>query len=97
MSKEGVLPDQRRGVGLSYAGGSRLDDQVTIDARQRFGQLTLVQVNADGVFRYAASPWFSQALRLLANSGVHGVAVDVWVRGRRFFFFMWPLLARLPC
>ena len=40
---------RRRGVGLSYAGGSRLDDQVTIDARQRFGQLTLIQVSADGV------------------------------------------------
>ena len=40
---------RRRGVDLSYAGGSRLDDQVTIDARQRFGQLTLIQVSADGV------------------------------------------------
>lgn len=47
--RAGQLRLQRRGVGLSYTGGSRLDDQVTIDARQRFGQLTLVQVNADGV------------------------------------------------
>lgn len=47
--RAGLLRLRRRGVGLSYAGGSRLDDEVTIDARQRFGQLTLVQVNADGV------------------------------------------------
>ena len=40
-----------------------------------------VQVNSDGVFRYAYVPWFSQALQVLALSGVHGVAVDVWVSG----------------
>ena len=39
-----------------------------------------VQVTQDGVFRYAASAWFHQALATLSNSGVHGVAVDVWVR-----------------
>jgi len=38
-----------------------------------------MQVNADGVFRYAYIPWFAQALQVLALSGVHGVAVDVWV------------------
>lgn len=38
-----------------------------------------VQVNSDGVFRYAYVPWFSQALQVLSLSGVHGVAVDVWV------------------
>lgn len=41
--------------------------------------LCRVQVNADGVFRYAYIPWFAQALQVLALSGVHGVAVDVWV------------------
>jgi hypothetical protein len=41
--------------------------------------LLLLQVNAEGVFRYASVPWFAQALRVLALSGVHGVAVDVWV------------------
>jgi hypothetical protein len=41
------------------------------------------QINADGVFRYASAPWFAAALQLLANSGVHGVAVDVWVRAAR--------------
>lgn len=45
----GRLRLRRRGVGLSYAQDSRLDEQVTLDARQRFGQLTLVDVNADGV------------------------------------------------
>eukprot|EP00775_Hariotina_reticulata_P007368 gene7368-7578_t len=40
--------------------------------------LPLDTVNADGVFRYAYIPWFAQALQVLALSGVHGVAVDVW-------------------
>ena len=35
----------------------------------------------DGIFRYASSRWFAGALRQLAAAGVHGVAVDVWVRG----------------
>ena len=30
------------------------------------------------MFRYATAPWFSSALQLLAASGAHGVAVDVW-------------------
>ncbi len=38
------------------------------------------QVNVDGVFRYASSCWFASALAQLAGAGVHGVAVDVWVR-----------------
>lgn len=38
------------------------------------------QVNYEGVFRYASSRWFLQALEVLVESGVHGVAVDVWVR-----------------
>lgn len=41
-----------------------------------FCMLPLDVVNSEGVFRPA--PWFIQALQLLANSGVHGVAVDVW-------------------
>ncbi|KAF6248347.1 glycoside hydrolase superfamily [Scenedesmus sp. NREL 46B-D3] len=41
--------------------------------------LPLDTVNAEGVFRYAYIPWFAQALHVLALSGVHGVAVDVWV------------------
>ena len=40
---------RRRGVGLSYAGGSRLGDLNTLAGRQRFGQLTLVDVAADQV------------------------------------------------
>lgn len=39
-----------------------------------------LQVNAEGAFKYASSPWFAQSLHLLANSGAYGVAVDVWVR-----------------
>ena len=39
-----------------------------------------MQVTLDGFFRYAAAAWFHQALATLANSGVRGVAVDVWVR-----------------
>lgn len=38
--------------------------------------LPLDVVNAEGIFRPAA--WFLQALSMLASSGVHGVAVDVW-------------------
>lgn len=41
--------------------------------------LCCMQINAEGIFRYASVPWFAAALQLLANSGVHGVAVDVWV------------------
>lgn len=40
-----------------------------------------LQVNSDGVFRYASSKWFSAALQRLAATGIRGVAVDVWVRG----------------
>ena len=38
------------------------------------------QVNHEGLFRYASSRWFLQALEVLVESGVHGVAIDVWVR-----------------
>lgn len=37
------------------------------------------QVNSDGVFKFAAVPWFTQALQLLVASGAYGVALDVWV------------------
>jgi beta-amylase len=40
--------------------------------------LPLDTVNADGVFRYASSKWFSAALQRLAATGIRGVAVDVW-------------------
>jgi hypothetical protein len=39
----------------------------------------LLQVNADGHFRYANVEWFQRGLALVAASGVRGVAVDVWV------------------
>lgn len=42
--------------------------------------LPLDTVNADGVFRYASSRWFNAALQQLKDTGIHGVAVDVWVR-----------------
>jgi hypothetical protein len=70
-------------------------DRCTADARAIAGPLAALsitaslersaclagclQVNAEGVFRYAYIPWFAQALQVLALSGVHGVAVDVWV------------------
>ena len=40
--------------------------------------LPLDTVNAEGVFKYKSSPWFLQTLQELINSGIHGVAVDVW-------------------
>lgn len=43
-----------------------------------FVMLPLDTVNAEGVFRYAASRWFVTALQKLRDSGIHGVAVDVW-------------------
>lgn len=51
--------------------------------------VSCVQVNADGVFRYAYIPWFAQALQVLALSGVHGVAVDVWVSGQHCCCAAW--------
>lgn len=47
--RAGQLRLRRRGAGLSYVDDTRLADQVTLAARQRFGQLTLVRVSADGV------------------------------------------------
>ena len=40
--------------------------------------LPLDTINADGVFRYATAQWFLSALRELKDSGIYGVAVDVW-------------------
>jgi hypothetical protein len=45
--------------------------------------LPLDTVNADGVFRYASSRWFNAALEQLKETGIHGVAVDVWVSRRQ--------------
>ena len=38
-----------------------------------------MQVSSDGQFRYANSRWFATALERLKLSGVHGMAIDVWV------------------
>ncbi len=35
-------------------------------------------VNAESVFRYAGSSWFSQALQMLCASGVRGLAIGGW-------------------
>jgi hypothetical protein len=40
--------------------------------------LPLDTVDSEGVFKYKSSPWFRNALLDLINSGIHGVAVDVW-------------------
>lgn len=39
----------------------------------------LLQVSAEGVFRFGSTPWFSRCLSVLSMTGVEGVAVDVWV------------------
>ncbi|GIL55423.1 hypothetical protein Vafri_10981 [Volvox africanus] len=54
-----------------------------MEQRANRGPLTYVMlpldtVNAEGIFRYAGSSWFSQALQLLVASGAHGVAMDFW-------------------
>ena len=38
-----------------------------------------MQVSSNGQFRYANSKWFASALERLKVSGVHGMAIDVWV------------------
>lgn len=40
--------------------------------------LPLDTINAEGVFRYSTSRWFITALESLRDSGIYGVAVDVW-------------------
>lgn len=39
----------------------------------------VMQVNSEGIFRYASSKWLCRALETMRVSGVRGVAVDVWV------------------
>ena len=39
------------------------------------------QVNGDGVFKYAGSAWFANALQLLSNSGAYGVAMATRFNG----------------
>jgi hypothetical protein len=51
-------------------------------------------VNAEGMFK--AAPWLLQALQLLAASGVHGVAMDVWVGGFDAISLSASLHALLP-
>ncbi len=43
-------------------------------------------MTAEGGFKYASSKWFMQAIETLAASGVHGVAVDVWVSSHFWYF-----------
>lgn len=43
-----------------------------------FVMLPLDTINAEGVFRYSTSRWFITALESLRDSGIYGVAVDVW-------------------
>ena len=50
--------------------------QITADAKKL---CCWMQVGADGQFRYANSRWFATALERLKLSGVHGMAIDVWV------------------
>ena len=51
-----------------------------------------MQINSDGVYRYAASEWFNRALAALACSGVRGVAIDVWVSADRLATAHNPML-----
>ena len=51
----------------------------TLDSVPVFVMLPLDTINADGVFKYATSRWFLAGLQQLKESGIHGVAVDVWV------------------
>ncbi|KAG2493073.1 hypothetical protein HYH03_008736 [Edaphochlamys debaryana] len=57
--------------------GSRCEPDATVGPAV-YVMLPLDTVNADGVFRYAGSQWFSSALQLLVSTGVHGVACDFW-------------------
>ena len=59
----------------AQAGTTQDDGSVSV-----YVMLPLDTVNADGLFRYATASWFHSALRELKASGIHGVAVDVWVR-----------------
>ena len=48
------------------------------------------QVNYEGIFRYASSRWFIQALEHLVESGVYGIAVDVCVSATTHFASLLP-------
>ena len=37
-------------------------------------------MDSEGCFRYGNSKWFTGALEALKATGVHGMAIDVWVR-----------------
>lgn len=50
-----------------------------VDSIPVFVMLPLDTINADGVFKYASSRWFLAGMQQLKDSGIHGVAVDVWV------------------
>lgn len=43
-----------------------------------FVMLPLDTIDRNGVFKYAESVWFYDALKVLVSTGVKGVAVDVW-------------------
>lgn len=49
-----------------------------VDSIPVFVMLPLDTINADGVFKYASSRWFLAGMQQLKDSGIHGVAVDVW-------------------
>ncbi len=59
---------------LRVPGGSRT---------QHGHALSSLQVNSESVFKAGSAKWFKSALQVLAASGVHGVAVDVWVSAGR--------------
>uniref|UniRef100_A0A061R8X8 Beta-amylase n=1 Tax=Tetraselmis sp. GSL018 TaxID=582737 RepID=A0A061R8X8_9CHLO len=43
-----------------------------------FIMLPLDTVTSDGIYRYKTSAWFHHALQSMRDSGVRGVAVDIW-------------------
>lgn len=59
----------------------RLEDMngdILVEGVPVFVMLPLDTINSDGIFRYATSQWFNEALKVVKSSGIHGVAVDVW-------------------
>ena len=72
--------DQKQQRPLACGTATTNSANQTADSVPVFVMLPLDTVNADGVFKYAASRWFLAALQQLKESGIHGVAVDVWVR-----------------
>lgn len=89
--RDGLREQLQGGIAAAREGGSspgRASEMMDVDPNPApdassvpvYVMLPLDTVNADGVFRYASSRWFNQALRTLQASGIRGVAVDVWVR-----------------